>query len=78
MEKHKVQHFKEECIGCGACAAVSPDFWEMDDEGMANLKGSKNKGDHWEIVIESEVDKATNEEAADVCPVSIIKLKEEE
>tara|TARA_Y100000310_G_scaffold343833_2_gene453370 strand:+ start:323 stop:565 length:243 start_codon:yes stop_codon:yes gene_type:complete len=75
MDKHKISHFKKECIGCAACAAVNPDFWEMDDEGMANLKCSKKVDDHQEREIDTEVDLAINQEAADVCPVGIIKIK---
>lgn len=81
----KVQHFKKDCISCGACAAISPEFWEMDDEGLAQLKGSKNiaqgqdpnnPDEHWELEI-SEDQKEPNQEASDVCPVQIIHVKNE-
>lgn len=78
MVKHKVIHFKKDCISCGACAAIAPEFWEMDEEGLAQLKGSELKDDYWELKIDSEEDKATNQEAADVCPVNIIHVKEDE
>ena len=26
---------KEICIGCGACGAIAPDVFEMDDDGLA-------------------------------------------
>ena len=39
----KVIHEIEKCIGCGACAAVCADYWEMKD-GKAHLKGSKAVG----------------------------------
>jgi len=74
MAKHLIVHLKDQCISCGACAAISPDFWEMDEEGMANLKGSKKVGEQGELEIDSEEAKATNQEAADVCPVNIIKV----
>ena len=77
MSKHKVVHFKKECISCGACAAINPEFWEMDEEGLAQLKGAKEVEDHWELEI-SEKDKESNQEAADVCPVNIIHVKEED
>ncbi len=77
MEKHKVIHFKKDCISCGACAAICPEFWEMDAEGLAQLKGSEEKGDHWERTITTEEDKASHQEAADVCPVNIIHIKKE-
>ena len=78
MAKYKIVQKKNECISCGACAAVAPDYWEMDDEGMAQLKGGKEKEEGvWELNINTEEAKATNQEAADVCPVGIIEIKEE-
>ena len=74
MAKYKVEHFKKDCISCGACAAINPNFWEMDSEGIAHLKGSKKVDDHFELEID-EKDKDSNQEAADVCPVSIIHVK---
>jgi len=78
MAKFKIIHFKEECISCGACVAICPEFWEMDDEGMAQLKESQKVKDHWERIITSEDAKARNQEAVDACPVSIIKLEKME
>ncbi len=78
MTEFKVKHFRKECIGCGACAAISPDFWVMDDENLAVLKGSVQVGDHWEMELESLEDKTANQEAAEACPVQIIKIEEVE
>jgi ferredoxin len=75
MAKFKVIHEKDQCISCGACAAISPDHWKMDDDGLAHLKGSSKVEDHWEKEIDSEVDRADNQEAADCCPVNIIHVK---
>lgn len=75
MVKFKVLHFKKDCISCGACAAINPEFWEMDAEGLAELKGSKKVDDHYELEIDSEEDRASNQEAAEVCPVNIIHVK---
>lgn len=76
MTKFKVIHYKKDCISCGACAAISPEFWEMDEEGLAQLKNSKEKGDHWELNLDSFEAKIINEEASQVCPVQIIKVEE--
>ena len=46
----------------------------MDDEGMAHLKGSKEVDGNWELIINTEEARATNQEAVDVCPVQIIKI----
>jgi len=71
----KIIHERKKCIGCGSCAAICPDFFEMDaKEGLANLKNSKRLADGSE---ELEIDKIDCiKEASDVCPVQIIKIKE--
>jgi ferredoxin len=73
----KVVHFKKDCISCGACAAINPELFEMDPEGLAELKGSSVVDDHQELKI-SEDKKDEAQEAADVCPVNIIHVKEED
>jgi len=32
---------KEKCIGCGACAAICPDGFELGDDGKAKVKNPK-------------------------------------
>ena len=60
MAKIKVDTGK--CIGCGACASICPDGFEMKD-GKAHVK-------------KAEVKKITCEkEAAESCPVSAISIK---
>ncbi|MBI2112847.1 ferredoxin [Candidatus Woesearchaeota archaeon] len=78
MTKHRIVHKRKDCIGCGACAAICPDFWEMDDEGLSHLKGSEKKDGNEERIIITEEDRAKNQEAADVCPVQIISLHKED
>jgi len=75
MAKYKILHYKKDCISCGACAAICPEFWEMDEEGVSQLKNSVPVEDHWELEINSEEDRAKNQEAAEACPVQIIKVK---
>ena len=60
MEKIKVN---ENCIGCGACTAIAPDYFEFNDEGYAKP-------------IKEEVEKITEDvkEAAEGCPVSAIEI----
>ena len=36
MEKIKV--LEDVCIGCRACAAIAPDVFEINDEGVAEAK----------------------------------------
>ena len=68
----KVIHEKEKCIGCGACVAVCPDFWEMADDGKALLKGSKKSGNNFELEVKDSV---CNQDAANTCPVQCIHVK---
>ena len=80
MAKHKIEHQKELCIGCGACAAINPDDWEMEGD-KSHLKGSeKEKGPNGEqefkVIEEAELSK--NQEAADSCPVPCIFIKKVE
>lgn len=50
------------CIGCGACAAVCPENWEM---GGAKAKPKKHE----------VKELGCNKEAMDACPVQCIKIK---
>jgi ferredoxin len=68
----KVIHQREKCIGCGACAAVCPDFWEMDEDGKSTLKGAKKVGDDFELEVD---DAECNKDAENTCPVQCIHVK---
>jgi len=70
----KIIHERDKCIGCGACAAVCPKFWEMADDGKSKLIGSNlnQKTGNYELEIENQ---DCNQNAADNCPVSIIHIK---
>lgn len=62
----KVKVNREACIGCGACAAICEDVFEIDDEGLSVAKTEeveKNK--------EQEV-----RDAADSCPTAAIIVEE--
>ena len=50
---------KDACIGCGACAAVCPDAFEMAGDGKAEVK------DAGADCVQA---------AADGCPVAAIKV----
>ncbi len=56
---------RDECIGCGLCASISPVF-EMDGENIAT-------------VVEDPISSANQEsaiEAKDSCPTSAIDIEE--
>lgn len=58
---YKIEIDKEKCIGCGACVAVCPKYFEM--------KGSVS------VPKESSVEElACAQEAADNCPATCIKV----
>lgn len=71
----KIIQNHEGCIGCGSCVSVCPKFWEMNyEEGKAILKaGKKNGKGEYELEVK---DIECNQEAADVCPVKVIKIEQ--
>ena len=78
---YKIVYDIKECIGAAACAGVSPEFWEMKDDGKAHLKGAKlEDGKQVLIIKESQMPGklknalAANKEAAEVCPVQVIHI----
>ncbi|MCD6547006.1 MAG: ferredoxin [Nanoarchaeota archaeon] len=68
----KIIHEREKCVGCGFCASICPEHWEMSDDGKSTLKGSKKVNDHYEKEVE---DVGCNEEAAKHCPVNAIHIE---
>lgn len=62
---------KNVCIGCGACAAVASNTFEIGDDGLAEAIEGKN------IVSKlNEEDKNDAMDALDGCPVGAIKMEE--
>ena len=66
-----VEHHVNECIGCSACATVSPESFKMVGD-KAHLINGKNSNSIETIQI-PEI--ANSQEAADVCPVPCIFIK---
>lgn len=74
----KLEHDREECIGCGACVAIHPEGWEMADDGKSDITNSKMREDGWEEkTLESEEDFELHKEAAESCPVNCIHLEKD-
>lgn len=70
----KIIHQRKKCIACGACVAVCPEFFEISEkDDLANLKNSKKTGDDFELEINKI---GCIKEAAEVCPLKIIKIKD--
>lgn len=59
----KVTVNKDLCIGCGACAAICEDVFELNDEGLS------------EVIVDkvSEDDEENVKEAIESCPTSAIE-----
>ncbi len=62
------------CIGCGSCAAVCPNSYEMAEDGLATLKGSA-VDETGNFVLETD-EAGCHREAAEICPVQIISVVE--
>lgn len=75
-KKYIVLHRKDGCIGCGSCAAVCEEYWEMQDDGLAHLKGStlkkNSKGDVYALELD---DPGCAMDAADICPAQVIQVQ---
>ena len=77
VEKYKIVHDRDTCIGCAACASVCPSFWSMADDGKSDVKGSIKTGNgNEEAVNDLTTDFDSNKEAAESCPVNCIHLFE--
>lgn len=53
---------KNICIGCGACQAICPDVFEIEDDGLAAAKNTINDNNKEDAI-----------DAKEGCPVSAIK-----
>ncbi|MBI4162067.1 MAG: ferredoxin [Candidatus Aenigmarchaeota archaeon] len=81
--KFYIDHDRPNCIGCGACVAVAPEFWEIKAaDGKSDVIGSEKQEENGEVVREvlniAETNYAKNKEAADSCPVNVIHIVNKE
>ncbi len=57
---------RDACIGCGACQAIAPKVFELDDEGLSQV-----------IVEDIEKDDQDEaREASESCPTAAIEIEE--
>ena len=62
----KVKVNRDSCIGCGACAAICDEDFEIDDEGLSVAKTEDVQEDKKQEV----------QDAADSCPTGAIEVEE--
>lgn len=75
----KVKVNKDACIGCGACASICPDVFELNDEGLSEVKveeENKEKEEKEEVVSVKEELQDEVRDAADSCPTGAIEVNE--
>lgn len=71
MIRHKVL----ECIGCCLCEETAPEYFRMDEDGMAQLIGSEAEG-VFNRAVGLKMDRPELEAAAEGCPVDIIRVSD--
>ncbi len=62
MKAKKAKVIRDNCIGCGACQAIAPKIFELDDEGLSK-------------VIKADItedDEEDFKDALESCPTSAI------
>ncbi len=77
VNKYKIVHDRDICIGCAACASVCPKFWIMESDGKSNIIGATKTGRGEEETLGPlTADFDSNHEAAESCPVNCIHIIE--
>ena len=74
----KMMHDRPNCIGCGACAVIAPEFWEMNDDGKSDIISAEHKPNGWQEKKIEQKHFDINLEAAESCPVEVIHIVDEE
>ena len=72
----KVKVNKDACIGCGACAAICDEVFELNDEGLSEVKVEENSENKEEFVSVKEELQDEVRDAADSCPTGAIEVEE--
>ncbi len=63
----KVVINRDNCIGCGACEAICPEVFQLDDDGLSTVKCSDFKN-----IKDEDI-----QEAVESCPTSAIAKENE-
>ena len=71
----RISHHRIKCIGCNYCVEVAPSRWIMDEnDGKSTLLEAKEKKGIF-ISVTSDDEYDANLEAAELCPVNIIRVE---
>ncbi len=68
-----LEHDRENCIGCGVCAAVAQDFWKLEDDGKATLLEGEKEGKMFKREVAEDAFEQ-NKQAAEGCPALVIHV----
>ena len=71
----KVKVNKDACIGCGACVAICDEVFEINDEGLSEVKVEENKEKEEFVSVKEELQDEVRD-AADSCPTGAIVIEE--
>ncbi|MDP6849818.1 MAG: ferredoxin [Planctomycetota bacterium] len=73
QSKCVIRHKASECIGCCLCAETIPSYFEMNEDGLAVLKGGVDERGFFRSDALA-MDREDIQIAVDGCPVDIIRL----
>ena len=68
-----IRHKAFECIGCGLCEETAPQYFQMDENGMAQLIDGEPQG-AFSNAVGLKMDQPGLDEAAEGFPVDIIRI----
>ncbi len=68
-----IRHKATECVGCCLCAETVPQYFEMDEHGLAVLQAARDDG-VFRRASALTLDQEQLETAVEGCPVDIIRV----
>jgi ferredoxin len=71
----RILFYRGKCIGCNGCVEAAPERWRVSkrDGRCSLIEGKEKKGIYKAVVSMDEYDR--NLQAANNCPVNIIKVE---
>ena len=71
----RITHYRYKCIGCTYCVEVASQYWRMSEiDGKSDLLGAKTIK-NMQVLITDDMAYKENKKAAELCPVSCIKVE---